>query len=55
MTGNFVFPAVEKLRSCAEYNFPEVFEKTNKSRGLERTADGSDQSWLASSGSSSLC
>ena len=30
MTGNFVFPAVEKFESCIEYNFPVVFVKTGK-------------------------
>ena len=30
MTGNFVFPAVEKFESCIEYNFPVVFVKTEK-------------------------
>ena len=30
MTGNFVFPAVEKFQSCIEYNFPVVFVKTEK-------------------------
>ena len=30
MTGNFVFPMVEKFESCSEYNFPVVFVKTEK-------------------------